>query len=357
MKGNVMGTVIDQDEVSVDLVAGGGDLWAEAGALEPATGWVLELEGLCRGDLCVPVRDRTALLDAAGRIGLGAFARAIGRVAAIDEEAQVVVLGDGGRGRREALASRQAPDVSLVGLDGRTHQLSEWNGRKRAVVAWASWCGCRHELAAWQTLREELAPTGFELVSVALDDSADAARPWVEASDPVPEFPVLVDPDHRIVEAFGVVNVPSVVWIDEDDHIVRAPVIAPGDDQFRDFTEIDSSVHHDQLRAWVADGTLPADDPDDVRASLNVPTDEVQQARVERRLGAWLERHGHHDAAVAAMERAVALAPLDFTINRASMWQRGADPFGTEFFDLWERWIAAGRPGYASAAPADPSEE
>lgn len=344
-----MGTVIDQDEVSVDLVAAEGDLWVDPAELEPATGWVLKPEGLCRGDICVPVRDRAALLDADGRIGLGAFAKAVGRVAALDADAQVAVLGDGSRTRREALESLRAPDVSLVGLDGQTHQLSEWNGRKRAVVAWASWCGCRHELASWQALRDELAPTGFEILSVALDDGPEVARPWVEASDPLPQFPVMVDPDHRIVEAFGVVNVPSVVWIDEDDRIVRAPVIAPGDDQFREFTEIDSSVHHDQLRAWVRDGEVPATDPDAVRAGLNVPTEELQQARVERRMAAWLNRNGHEAGAMAAIERALALAPLDFTINRASMWQRGADPFGTEFFELWETWIEAGRPGYTSA--------
>lgn len=349
-----MGTVIDRDEVSVDLTVAAGDLWVDPAQMESATGWVLKPEGLCRGDICVPVRDRGDLVDDSGRIGLGAFAHATGRVAAIDTDALVVVLGDGGQTRREALETLRAPDVTLAGLDGRTHQLSEWNGRKRAVVAWASWCGCRYELASWQALRDELAPTGFEILSVALDEGVEVARPWVEASDPAPQFPVMVDPDHRIVEAFGVVNVPSVVWIDEDDRIVRAPVIAPGDDQFREFTEIDSSVHHDQLRAWVRDGEVPSTDPAAVRAGLNVPTDELQQARVERRLAAWLHRHGHEEGALAAIGRALALAPLDFTINRASMWQRGADPFGTEFFKLWETWIDAGRPGYASAAGPPP---
>ena len=70
---------------------------------------------------------------------------------------------------------------------------------------------------------------------------------------------------------------------------------------------------------------------------------------MERRLAAWLHRHGHDDVAVAHFDRAVQLAPLDFTIARSSLPLQGESPFGEKFFDLWERWNDAGRPGYSSA--------
>jgi hypothetical protein len=126
---------------------------------------------------------------------------------------------------------------------------------------------------------------------------------------------------------------------------VRAPDIAPGDDMFREFTAIDSSVHHDQLRAWVRDGVLPSD-ADGVRADQQPPSSDEQLARAERRLAVALVRSGQEDLAEPHFARASELAPLDWTINRGSMRYRGGDPFGQEFLDFFEEWKEAGRPGY-----------
>ena len=48
----------------------------------------------------------------------------------------------------------------------------------------------------------------------------------------------------------------------------------------------------------------------------------------------------------AHLARALELAPDDWTIHRGSMPVRGLDPFGQDFMDFYERWQAAGRPGY-----------
>jgi peroxiredoxin len=351
-------TIITDTEREIVARADDERLLADADSLAEATGWVLKPEGLCRGDVCVPVRDRDTLLAGQAEAGeiqpdrreidLAAFAVALGRPYAIDVEEEAIVLGEPASTVVERLRSLEAPDVTLADLDGAPVALSEYAGRKRILVTWASWCGCRYDLPAWQALHEELAPEGLELVSISLDNEAGSAREWVDAAQPGPTFPVLIDPHHRLAELYGVVNVPSVVWIDEDDHVVRSPVIAPGDDMYKEFTKMDSTVHHEQLRHWVRDGVLPEDDQA-VRDRQDLPGDDLQLARAERRLGAWLHRAGRPDAARKHLERATALAPLDFTVRRGSMPLQGQDPFGQEFFDFWEEWDAAGRPNYRSA--------
>ena len=166
------------------------------------------------------------------------------------------------------------------------------------------------------------------------------ARPWVDAADPALRFPVVVDTAHVTAERFGITNVPTTLWVDESGTIVKPPSIAPADDRFREFSGIDSSVHHDALRRWVVHGESPT-----VRDSPARTADE-QLALAERRLAAWFQQRGDLDAAARHLARAAELAPFDWTIRRAGIGLRGGDPFGQEFFDFWQEWDAAGKPGY-----------
>jgi hypothetical protein len=198
----------------------------------------------------------------------------------------------------------------------------------------------------WQALHEELAATGLVMLAVALDEDLDAVRQWARDESPVPlTYPVLVDRDHVVAERYGILNIPTTVWIDERGRIARPPAIAPADDRFRDFTQIDSGVHHADLRRWALEDVAPLSDAE-VNERQLLPDDDVQQARVERRLAVHLLRRGERAAAERHLATAMALAPADWTIHRGSMPLRGEDPFGQAFFDFYQQWEAAGRPGY-----------
>ena len=82
---------------------------------------------------------RVAVLGA--REGAEALKRAEaeGRPVAVDPEEGAAYLGVPARARAAALASLEAPDVTLPDLDGRLHSLSEHRGKKVLLVAYASW--------------------------------------------------------------------------------------------------------------------------------------------------------------------------------------------------------------------------
>jgi len=131
-------TVISEDIRQVDAVTAGDRLLIRPEDLGAALGWELKPEGLCHGDTCVPVRDRGALL-AGDRLDLAAVAGALGRPVVVDAGAAVAAVALGSEQRRQALDGLVAPEFTLPDLAGRPHAFSEWSGRKRLLVAFASW--------------------------------------------------------------------------------------------------------------------------------------------------------------------------------------------------------------------------
>ena len=193
----------------------------------------------------------------------------------------------------------------------------------------------------WERLVAELSTHGLTGVAVSLDGDAESARPWLDEAGL--SFPSVIDTEHRIAEWFGIVNVPTTVWFDEQGQMVRPPTIAPGDDRFREFSGVDSAVHHDALRRWVVHGEV---DAGLMARWSQPPAEDAAGARAHRRMAAWLLRRGDDDAARVHFGRAAELAPDDWTIRRGSMPLLGQDPFGDEFFAFAGEWVERGRHSY-----------
>jgi hypothetical protein len=183
----------------------------------------------------------------------------------------------------------------------------------------------------WQALYEELGALGFVPITVALDRNADDPRPFVERAKPT--HPSLLDTEHVIAERFHVVNVPTMIWIDERGVIVRPQDNQFGTDTFTKFHGKTSGPYLELIRAWVREGK-GALAPDDVRKHQQLPSAASQLARAEWALAWHLQRAGRAAAAERHFERAAELAPKDWTIRRGSMPIRGQNPFGPEFFEL-----------------------
>jgi hypothetical protein len=131
-------TIVDDERIDVAAEIVDGRVLVPRDGLADALGWTLKPEGLCRDDVCVPVRDRDALV-AGERVDLGAAAAALGRPTVIDADLGIVAVALDRERRVTALQSLVAPDVTLHDLDGEPHALSQWRGQKRLLHAFSSW--------------------------------------------------------------------------------------------------------------------------------------------------------------------------------------------------------------------------
>ncbi len=193
------------------------------------------------------------------------------------------------------------------------------------------------DLPGWQALRDELYPQGLEIVTVALDTlGLETAGRWIQAA--APEHPSLIDQAHVVDPLFGIVNVPSGVWIDEGGTVVRPPEPAfPTRPAFRDRPapegldpyraaalaeskkiRVEPEKYVAALKDWVVRGEKSrfALKPEEVVRRSRARSPEAARAAAHFELGQHLHRAGHAAAAVRHFREAHRLQPDNWTYRR-----------------------------------------
>ena len=122
----------------------GSDSWLPLEELESAFGWGLKPEGVCRGEICVPLppTKRDAIVrdeDSSTWFNLTEFARLIEEPIASDVEERIWSFGPPGWEWKSRTSSDIAPDFAGPDLDGKHHSLRELLGKKVLLLFWASW--------------------------------------------------------------------------------------------------------------------------------------------------------------------------------------------------------------------------
>lgn len=221
------------------------------------------------------------------------------------------------------------------------------------------------------------------ILAVALDTGgASAARPFAEAGnlDGVPpalqrimgwgdelwsrarrpQFPCLIDEDHRVARLYDITNVPTAVWIDERGRIVRPPESAGAFDGVRQLDVATLSLpddvaargravrrHYvDAVRDWVRKGSrsVYALSPEELTGRLEDSSENDSLAAAHFQIGAYLYRHGETQAAQPFLEEAVRLRPDAWTFLRQRIAVASEEAVGN-FAATPEYWEAVKRLG------------
>jgi hypothetical protein len=132
-------TLIDKGQPHrIDSTNEGSTLRLATKPLLEALGWTQKTEGLCRGDVCIPIASQPDLITQQGA-DLLALGGVLGRKVAVDREASTASIGEETAVNRAQLAQGIAPDFTLPDLSGKEYSLSSYRGKKVLLIAYASW--------------------------------------------------------------------------------------------------------------------------------------------------------------------------------------------------------------------------
>jgi len=120
---------------------GSDGLWITFEDLHKNFDWTVRPEGVCKGQVCVPIPParESEFVQNGDRLNLAAFCRLLGDAVVHSDDLSAWVFLDAASRPSGYIPPLEAPDFALPDLDGCIHRLSDYRGNKVFLFAWASW--------------------------------------------------------------------------------------------------------------------------------------------------------------------------------------------------------------------------
>jgi thiol-disulfide isomerase/thioredoxin len=111
-------------------------------------------------------------------------------------------------------SGERAPGFALADLEGKTVELSAYQGKIVFVDFWAHWCGpCKKELPVLEKLARRYAGKDVVFLAINVDREKKDALAFLRSAG-IATLPVLLDPKSAAVEKYGPETMPSSFVID-----------------------------------------------------------------------------------------------------------------------------------------------
>jgi len=112
-----------------------------------------------------------------------------------------------------------AAGFNLSDLENNKFSLSDLKNKPVVLIFWTTWCPyCRKELKLLNSMHEEISKSGIQLFAVNAGETSEKVKKFLEAS-PF-SFVVLLDEDTKVSESYGILGVPTYIFINKDGYVV-----------------------------------------------------------------------------------------------------------------------------------------
>ncbi|MCL5256944.1 MAG: redoxin domain-containing protein [Chloroflexi bacterium] len=110
---------------------------------------------------------------------------------------------------------KMAPGFTAVDLKGNKVTLANLRGKVVLLNLWATWCPyCKQELPDMQQFYEAYKARGIEVVAVDVEEDANTVHSYINGKGFT--FPIWLDLDAKINNAYGVSAYPTSFFIDRE---------------------------------------------------------------------------------------------------------------------------------------------
>ena len=117
--------------------------------------------------------------------------------------------------------SKMAPNFTLMNMQGEPVTLSQYRGKVVILNLWATWCPpCREEMPSMERLYLKYKDQGLVILAVSADENGKKAVSQFLQRTPY-SFPILLDSDSVVQNAYGVFRFPETFIIDRNGIVVK----------------------------------------------------------------------------------------------------------------------------------------
>lgn len=117
-------------------------------------------------------------------------------------------------------AGDDAPDFTLIDMNGEKHQLSDYKGQGVFLNFWGTWCKpCEREFPIIDEQYKNYKDQGLEILAVNVGESNLKVQSYIDRKGLT--FPVLIDNNKSVINAFHINPLPTTILINSEGKIEK----------------------------------------------------------------------------------------------------------------------------------------